>query len=154
MRHRISTLLSAGGVALLAGCASSGPLVPANDAGAFATGKYRNLFVEAGRSPQEVTGRIDAAFQQLFHGDPHSQAVYFPAGTNSSGPLAYIHDVNSGDVRSEGMSYGMMIAVQLDRKAEFDALWNWARTFMHHASPSHPAFGYFSWSSDTSGACG
>ena len=28
------------------------------------------------------------------------------------------------DVRSEGMSYGMMITVQLDKKAEFDALWN------------------------------
>ena len=48
----------------------------------------------------------------------------FPAGTNANGPLAYVCDVNSGDVPSEGMSYGMMIAVQLGKKAEFDTLWN------------------------------
>jgi oligosaccharide reducing-end xylanase len=151
MTHFISTWLSAGAVASLVGCTASGPQAPANSAGAFATGKYRNVFVEMGRSPQEVTGRINAAVQQLFHGDPQSQAVYFRAGVNSNGPLAYIHDINSRDVRSEGMSYGMMIAVQLDRRAEFDALWNWARTWMYHASPRHPACGYFSWSVTTNG---
>ncbi len=151
MRHLISSVFSAGVVAALVGCTSSPPHAPANAAGAFATGRYRNLFVEAGRSPQEVTGRIRTGFQQLFHGDPVTQAVYFPAGANSNGPLAYIHDINSRDVRSEGMSYGMMIAVQLGKRAEFDALWNWARTFMYHASPSHPAFGYFSWSMATNG---
>ena len=49
------------------------------------------------------------------------------------------------------MSYGMMIAVQLDKKAEFDALWNWAKTYMYHASSNHPAYGYFSWSMTTNG---
>ena len=53
--------------------------------------------------------------------------------------------MNNRDVRSEGMSYGMMIAVQLDRKAEFDALWNWAKTYMYQ-SADHPAYGFFSWS--------
>ena len=62
-----------------------------------------------------------------------------------------IHDINSRDVRSEGMSYGMMLAVQLDHKSEFDALWNWAKTYMYHASSNHPAFGYFSWSLTTNG---
>jgi oligosaccharide reducing-end xylanase len=119
--------------------------------GAVATGQYRNLFVEAGHSPQEVTAKIDSAFRQLFHGDPATQVVYFPAGTNASGPLAYIHDLGNGDVRSEGMSYGMMIAVQLNKKAEFDAIWNWAKTFMYHDSPAHPSFGYFSWSMKTNG---
>jgi oligosaccharide reducing-end xylanase len=119
--------------------------------GAFATGQYRNLFVEAGRSEVEVSARVAAAFQQLFHGDPATKAVFFPAGTNAHGPLAYIHDMGSGDVRSEGLSYGMMIAVQLDKKAEFDALWNWAVTCMYHASPTHPAHGYFSWSMTTNG---
>src|SRR6516164_5690116 len=113
--------------------------------GAFLTGEYRNLFVEAGRSPQEVTDRIGTAFRQLFHGDAKSEAIYFQAGTNAAGPLAYIYDVHSRDVRSEGMSYGMMIAVQLDRKAEFDALWNWAHTYMYHPSPASPAYEYFSW---------
>jgi oligosaccharide reducing-end xylanase len=114
--------------------------------GAFASGRYRNLFVEAGHSPQEVTAKTEAAFQQLFHGAPDTQAVCFPAGTNANGPLACIHDIGSEDVRSEGMSYGMMIAVQLNRKAEFDAIWNWARTYMYHSLPNHPASGFFSWS--------
>lgn len=120
-------------------------------AGAVATGHYQNLFVEAGHPPPEVTAKIDATFQQLFHGDPATQAVYFPAGTNAAGALAYIHDLGSGDVRSEGMSYGMMIAVQLDKKAEFDAIWNWSKTFMYHGATNHPSFGFFSWSMKTNG---
>jgi oligosaccharide reducing-end xylanase len=129
--------------------ACGGPLTP--KAGAVATGWYRNMFVEAGHSAPEVTAKIDAAFQQLFHGNSNTQAVYFPAGTNANGALAYIHDLGSGDVRSEGMSYGMMIAVQLDKKTEFDAIWNWAKTFMYHASTNHPTCGYFSWSMTTNG---
>ncbi|MFO1478512.1 MAG: glycosyl hydrolase family 8 [Verrucomicrobiota bacterium] len=120
-------------------------------AGAHATGRYRNLFAEAGHSAAEITAKVQAGFQQLFHGDPRTQAVFFAAGSNSNGPLAYLYDTGSGDVRSEGMSYGMMIAVQLDRKQEFDALWNWARTFMYHSATNHPAFGYFSWSMRTNG---
>jgi len=119
---------------------------PSEGSGAFATGKYRNLFVEIGYSAQEVTARIDRAFEQLFHGDPDTQAVYFPTGKNANGPLAYICDIHNNDVRSEGMSYGMMIAVQLDRKAEFDAIWNWAKTYMYHNDPNHSGYGYFSWS--------
>lgn len=124
---------------------------PYNAKGAFATGEYRNLFVEAGHSPQEISNRLQAAFRQLFHGDPRVEAIYFPAGTNANGPLAFIHDINSRDVRSEGMSYGMMLAVQVDHKSEFDALWKWAKTHMYHASSNHPACGYFSWSLTTNG---
>jgi len=136
----------------VAGASPARPEQPATSgSGAFATGRYRNLFVEAGYPQQEVTAKINGAFQQLFHGDPNTQAVYFPAGTNANGALAYLSDINNSDVRSEGMSYGMMIAVQLDKKAEFDALWNWARTIMYHDSPGHPGQGYFSWSMRTDG---
>src|SRR5690606_25145621 len=120
-------------------------------AGAAHTGEYPNLFVEAGYPRDVVDARIEAAFAQLFHGDPDSEAVYYEAGGNEHGPLAYIHDVNSDDVRSEGMSYGMMIAVQMDRKREFDAIWNWALTHMYHDDPGHPAYGYFAWSVRTDG---
>ena len=56
--------------------------------GAFVTGNYRNLFVEAGHSQEEVTAKINSAFRQLFHGDRDTQAIYFPAGTNANGALA------------------------------------------------------------------
>lgn len=119
--------------------------------GAFATGQYRNLFAEAGHSQREIHAKINAAFQQLFHGDPATQTVYYPAGNNANGPLAYLTDVAHHDVRTEGMSYGMMIAVQLNKKSEFDALWNWAKTYMYIANPKHPSHGYFSWSCKTNG---
>ncbi|MDR3719756.1 MAG: glycosyl hydrolase family 8, partial [Bryobacteraceae bacterium] len=119
--------------------------------GAVQTGHYRNLFVESGVSKKEVAKKLEAAFQQLFHGDPQTEAIYYAAGRNANGELAYLTDVNHHDVRSEGMSYGMMIAVQLNKKAEFDALWNWSKTYMYHAEPEHPARGFFSWEMKTDG---
>ena len=120
-------------------------------AGAAVTGHFRNLFVEAGVPKKEVGKKLDAAFQQLFHGDPTTEAIYFAAGRNANGDLAYLSDVAHHDVRTEGMSYGMMIAVQLGKKAEFDALWNWSKTYMYHAQADHPARGFFSWSMKTDG---
>jgi oligosaccharide reducing-end xylanase len=114
--------------------------------GAFATGHFRNLFLENGHSKGEILAKNQAAFQQLFHGDSATQSVYFEAGRDENGPMAYVCDVLHNDVRSEGISYGMMIAVQIDKKAEFDAIWNWAMTHMYVDSPDHPSEGYFSWS--------
>jgi oligosaccharide reducing-end xylanase len=114
--------------------------------GAYYTGKYKNLFLEDGHSKKEIHAKNETAFQLLFHGDSASQKIYFEVGKNSNGPLAYISDVLHNDIRSEGMSYGMMIAVQMDRKAEFDALWNYSLTYMYVNNPDHPSDGYFSWS--------
>jgi oligosaccharide reducing-end xylanase len=119
--------------------------------GSFATGQYRNLFVEAGHTQEQATAKIETAFQQLFHGDPNTQTVYYPAGINTGGALAYLSDIANRDVRSEGMSYGMMISVQLNKKAEFDALWNWAKTYMYRDKEGHPGKGYFSWSMNPDG---
>ena len=119
--------------------------------GAAITGRYRNLFVEAGHTEAQVNQRIESAFQQLFHGDSATQTVYYVTGANANGPYAYVSDIANHDVRTEGMSYAMMIAVQLNHKAEFDALWNWSKTFMYHDIPSHPSYGYFSWSLKTDG---
>jgi oligosaccharide reducing-end xylanase len=121
------------------------PTAPTDGTGAYATGKYRNLFAEAGHAPQEIDARITRAWEQLFRGDEETERLYFPSGENANGPLAYIPDIQHADVRSEGMSYGMMIAVQLDRKAEFDALWNWSMTHMYQRDPKHPSYGFFSW---------
>ncbi|WP_438020198.1 glycosyl hydrolase family 8 [Sorangium sp. So ce315] len=127
-----------------------GTSTPGGD-GAVDTGEYRNLFVEVGYTQEQVAAKLAAAWDSLFKGDPESESVYFGAGENDSGPLAQIRDIASADVRSEGMSYGMMIAVQTDHKAEFDALWNWAKTYMYHGEPTHPAYGYFSWSMNFDG---
>src|SRR5450631_4232753 len=122
-----------------------------NGSGAFATGHYRNLFAEAGYTSGEISKKIKKAYRQLFHGDPQTQSIFFWTGKNGNGRLAYVTDWNNHDVRTEGMSYGMMIAVQLNKKKEFKALWNWAKTYMYLSDTTHPSYGYFSWSCKTDG---
>ncbi|MEJ1971058.1 MAG: glycosyl hydrolase family 8 [Lacunisphaera sp.] len=100
----------------------------------------RNLFRELlGKSEADLDAKLAAAWQQLFLGDDQNQRVYFPVGAD----MAYIADIGNGDVRSEGMSYGMMLAVQLNHQEEFNRLWKWACTHMRHASG--PRQGYFAW---------
>ena len=126
--------------------------MPGDGEGAFKTDQYRDLFAEEGHSPAETKAKIEKAFRQLFHGDGQEQRLYFETGANENGTLAYMTDWANNDARTEGMSYGMMIAVQLDKKREFDALWNWAKTYMQITDPANPYHGYFAWSFGTDGA--
>lgn len=99
---------------------------------------YRNLFVELlDKTQSESDNKVESSFQALFHG---SAPVYYESGDG-----AYILDTGNNDVRSEGMSYGMMIAVQLDKKTEFDKLWTWARNKMRQPN------GLFAWQMGTGG---
>jgi len=127
------------------------PHMPGDGNGAYKTHAYRNLFAEQGHSPSETRAKIDKAFQQLFHGDGQEQRLYFETGANENGSLAYITDWANNDARTEGMSYGMMIAVELNKKREFDAIWNWANTYMLVTDPKNPSVGYFAWSMNTDG---
>ncbi len=120
-------------------------------AGAYATHHYRNLLAEDGHTEAEIDARLSTTFAQLFHGDKATQAIYYDAGRNANGPLAYVTDVANHDARTEGMSYGMMIAVQTGHKAEFDALWNWANTYMLITDPANPSVGYYAWSMNVDG---
>jgi oligosaccharide reducing-end xylanase len=107
---------------------------------------YPNLFVELlNKSPAEVEARIQKDFNQLFYGDDETERVYYPAGED----MAYIEDILHKDVRSEGMSYGMMIAVQLDKKEEFDRLWKWSKTYMQHKKGQRKHF--FAWNAAIDG---
>jgi oligosaccharide reducing-end xylanase len=108
---------------------------------------YPNPFRELlGKSDAEVSAQVEAAFQRLFHGDPTAQAIYFTVGDDQ----AYIQDILHGDVRSEGMGLGMLIAVQLDHREEFDRLWRFAHASLEY--DSGPARGYFR-STCSSGPC-
>ncbi len=125
--------------------------MPGDGRGAFKTRTYRDLFAEQGHSSAESRAKIEKAFRQLFHGDGQEERIYFETGANENGPLAYMTDWANNDARSEGMSYGMTIAVELDKKREFDALWNWAHTYMLITDPKDPSVGYFAWSMNTDG---
>ena len=88
--------------------------------GAFTSKKYRNMFQELGYSEKAIDEKLQEAFNGLFYGP---EKVYFEVGDS----MAYISDIKNHDVRTEGMSYGMMIAVQWDKKDIFDRLWRWAK---------------------------
>lgn len=145
---RIGCCLAAAALTTLAQAQSP---AGADGSGAFATGKYRNLFAENGHSQPEIRQKIDGAFNQLFHGDASNQTIYYEAGSNSNGPMAYITDYKHHDVRTEGMSYGMIICAELNKKAEFDALWNWSRAYLYVDETNHPSYGFFAWQARTNG---
>lgn len=99
---------------------------------------YPNPFRDLlGKSELEIEVKVGSAFQQLFHGNPDLQSVYTLAGSDQ----AYIIDYLHGDIRTEGMGFGMMIAVQLDKQTEFDYLWTYAKSNMLIGSGARK--GYF-----------
>lgn len=131
-----------------ASCAApAGGGEPAHCGGALATGIYPDLFRGLlGRDSMETRGKIARAWTQLFEGDSATERIYYAAGPD----MGYVEDIANGDVRTEGMSYGMMIAVQLDRRDVFDRIWRWARTYMRCSSGPHA--GYFAWHCTPGGA--
>ena len=110
--------------------------------GAFATRRYRNLFAELGYKQKDIDKKLKSVFESVFYGP---DKVYFEVGDS----MAYISDLKNHDVRTEGMSYGLMIAVQFDRKDIFDRLWRWGKKYMQHQEG--PLKGYFAWSCKTDG---
>lgn len=63
--------------------------------------------------------------------------------------MGYLVDTGNIDARTEGMSYGMMMCVQMDMKEEFDRIWKWAKINMF--LEEGPNAGYFAWSCDLDG---
>ena len=86
---------------------------------------YRNLYAEIGISQKEIDARREEIFQKLFYGSDEER-LYHEAGTD----MAYFEDTGNHDVRTEGMSYAMMMCVQMNRKSEFDRLWKWVKAYM------------------------
>lgn len=115
--------------------------------GAYYTGNYESPFkTYLGKTDAEIQEKMDAMWDHYFKGDNNSK-VFFDNGSEG-----YIKDINNNDVRSEGMSYGMMIAVQTGHKEEFDKLWKWAKNHMWHKGGDWD--GYFAWQRNDSGSGG
>lgn len=111
--------------------------------GGIQTGKYRNYFAEMGHSQAEIDAKLQEVFNEVFVND--DTKVYFEVGDS----MAYISDIKNHDVRTEGMSYGLMLAVQWDKRDIFDRIWRWCKTYMQHQDG--PWKGYFAWSCDLDG---
>lgn len=106
--------------------------------GAFYTGEYINMFQQVLQVSQEETNQKLRDMWNHFFGNGKNK-VYYEVGDD----MAYIYDVNSRDVRSEGVSYGMMICVQMDKQKEFDKIWRWVKRYMLYTSGRWK--GYFAW---------
>ena len=106
---------------------------------AFLTGEYRNLFAEIGKSQEEINKKIEDAVEVFFYGNPNER-IYHTVGDD----MGYLEDTGNHDARTEGMSYGMMMCVQLDMQEEFDRIWKWSKTYMFMDSGENE--GYFAWS--------
>ncbi len=104
--------------------------------------EYKNWFSEIGISEEETKKRLEEIRQEYFFGD---DKVYF----NSGEDMGYIMDTGNYDARTEGMSYGMMLCVQLDMQEEFNRIWKWSKTFMYMSEGYGE--GYFAWSCATDG---
>jgi oligosaccharide reducing-end xylanase len=104
---------------------------------------YPNPLKEIGKTDKEIADKIASTWNKLFYGDPGFEAIYVPVGANQ----AYIQDTLHQDIRTEGIGLAMMIAVELDKRAEFDRLWTWAVT--QRKQKEEPRRGYFESRCDT-----
>ncbi|MEO6547329.1 MAG: glycosyl hydrolase family 8 [Ferruginibacter sp.] len=101
------------------------------------SGRYRNVFKEAGYKQEAIDQKLDQAYKDLFEGP---NRIYFAVGDS----MGYVSDIKNHDARTEGLSYGMMVAVQLNKKDVFDRVWRWSKTYTQHQDG--PREGYFAWS--------
>lgn len=104
---------------------------------AFYSGTYRNVFREAGYKQKDIDEKITSVYHQLFE---TPDGIYFQVGDS----MGYVSDLKNHDARTEGLSYGMMIAVQLNKKDVFDHIWRWSKKYLQHQEG--PREGYFAWS--------
>lgn len=109
----------------------------ANKTSAFKSDTYRNLFREAGYNKADIDKKLNKAYYDVFEGPTK---VYFEVGDS----MGYVSDLKNHDARTEGLSYGMMIAVQLNKKDVFDRIWRWSKKYLQHQDG--PREGYFAWS--------
>lgn len=105
--------------------------------------RYPNQFARIGIADAEVLARVNAAFDAIFT-DP-AIGFYHDVDADSG----CLEDTGNHDARTEGISYGMMMAVQMGRKDLFDKLWHFARRYMY--LDKGPMAGYFAWSVQLNG---
>jgi endo-1,4-beta-D-glucanase Y len=140
--HDIGLQLEKGSNADIDWLSFEGTPIPPYTQGGMQTGRYRNYFAEMGYSSEDIDRRVNDVFQEVFFGP---NRVYFEVGDS----MGYISDLKNHDVRTEGMSYGMMIAVEMNRKDIFDRLLRWAQRYM--LMRQGPLAGYYAWSCKTNG---
>jgi endo-1,4-beta-D-glucanase Y len=105
--------------------------------------QYEDLFITLLNQTQASSDtKLAAAWNQLFNPSNANTVFYNGPGTGE----AYVEDIADSAVRSEGQSYGMMIALQLNHQTEFDELWTFVKNHMWKSGSNT-----ISWQTNTSG---
>ena len=106
--------------------------------GAFHTGIYPNFLTEAGMTDEDARKKVEQVFETIFF-DPEENFCH-----HTDEDAWCMVDTGNIDARTEGMSYGMMMCVQMDRQDIFDKLWTFSERYM--LMDRGPNAGYFRWS--------
>ncbi len=107
--------------------------------------EYKNYLERFGVTKEAADAQCEKIFNTLFYGN-EDERIYHPVGED----MGYMEDTGNIDARTEGMSYGMMMCVQMNRKEEFDRIWKWSMTYMYMDEGYNS--GYFSWSCKPDGS--
>jgi oligosaccharide reducing-end xylanase len=111
--------------------------------GGAAVGSVNLFNTLLGKSQSETDTKVTTAVNRFFGigtNEPTTPTAasgyrcYYELPQDAS--LAFIWAADSDDIRSEGMSYGMMIAVQMNLQPQFDKLWKFAKTYMQFPGTS------------------
>ena len=115
--------------------------IPGN--GCTPPAQYDDLFISLlGETQAASDTKVAAAWNQLFNPSNANTIFYNGPGTGE----AYVEDIADNAVRSEGQSYGMMIALQLNHQTEFDEMWTFVKNHMWKSGNT------ISWQTSTSGS--
>ena len=106
--------------------------------------EYRNIFKELRYDEEQIEKRVRECFDAIYNG-PEEVRFYENVGPD----MGYITDTGNDDVRTEGMSYAMMVCVQMNEKEKFDRIWKWTKKYMW--IPEGYDQGYFKWSCNLDG---
>jgi oligosaccharide reducing-end xylanase len=89
-----------------------------------APASYPNAFRDLlGKSDSEITAKVNDVYNQMFHGDASTESIFVTVGDQG-----YVLDVLHDEKRTEGLGLGMLIAVQLGQRDDFDRMWRYAKS--------------------------
>ena len=60
---------------------------------------YRNVFLEIGKTQEEINKRVEDTFNEIFYGKDNFFSY------TEDGTMAYLEDTGNNDTRTEGISY-------------------------------------------------
>jgi len=111
-------------------CVTATQASPYHQQSVWRTGAYHNMFTYYGvvLDDYSVRNRLQQQYDQFIRGSEDVSVL-----RNTGSDMSYIVDIASNDIRSEGMSYGMMLAVQMNDQTTFDRLWRFTKTYMQNS---------------------